>query len=294
MSQDTLTKGGTAVAKGFPSLRPTEDQLRRGPALAARVAEGLARFLGKGGVPRPRTRKAVAADKLWWYWMECYKRSPRRARLIEIMRAKGEDSRLKALSLLREEIGTAPFFPIATDGATWVTVKLDLRYPLRLVLPLVEENLRDFSNDPTLLHDFRDSHLAEEILRSLSQKPPAPPWTPLTRLRVHVKDLKLRLRVWDRLTKGATFKALAKQLGKPLSTVRDLYTKAALDICGALPPRGRRPRLLVAFNPDTHLTTCPTCSKAPRVEDFCPAGRAYANQDYVALRELPVAEPRAR
>lgn len=113
-------------------------------------------------------------------------------------------------------------------------------------------------------------------------------WVRSKKERVHLKNLKLRLEVWDRVQAGADIKDVAKERGLPARTVGDLYKEANLDICGSPPPRRRRERLIQDFDRDTHFRTCRQCAKAKHSEDLCVQGKAYIDRDYVSLRELPL------
>jgi len=280
------------MAKGYEALRPDEQQmmklLRRDPAVRARFLEVLEKSPITRRPPRARRRKSVQADELWQYRMGCYKRSPRRKRLLELLKADPKGHELGWFILFREEIKAAPFFPVDTDGKTWVVAKLDLRYPIQLVLSSVEESLRTFQGDPNILRDFQDRDYGKAALGCLYTNPPVPAWELTIPKRVHVKNLKRRLTVWDRVQEGATFKAVAAKIRSYESTVRDLYEQVALDICGKLPPKGRRPRLLQDFDLDGHRAACPTCNQAHGEKDSCQKWVAYVNQDYVSQRELSV------
>ncbi len=258
-------------------------------------------------MPRKRRPETAAADEIWWYRMECWKRSP----AYEQLQAKPGDASDSTLASLWKEFETAPVFPIASDGQTWVTLKVDLRLPPRSVLPRIEKHLRDLRNELPLGKRLpKDPHLSmderiaafksrkiealrngplrpylEAIINHLRDHPPSPFVWVLQPKRFHTKDLKVRVRVWDLLKEHGDLAKVARSLKKPLSTVRDLYMRAALDICGNLPDRGRRvraARLLHGFDPATHATTCPTCRAARREENFCPAWRAYLNQDWAS------------
>jgi hypothetical protein len=250
-----------------------------------------------------RKRTSGEADSLHWYRMECFKRSRYyewlRGKLKESGEKEEDASKLERLASFKEYVRTAPVLPIASDGLHWMTVKVALDIPPDLVLASLERLLRQMQDGDEAvewMHFIRDFEEAvEEILRreprsalesALDATRPSRPY----QRRVHLKDLKLRVKVWDRVHKGATFIQLARHFKRPEATVRDLFEKAALDICGSRPPRHRRKRLLQTLDPATHAKACPQCNKAKKFEDYCPRWKAYVNQDYKSLRELPVGD----
>lgn len=229
----------------------------------------------------PRRTNADATDLLWAYRVECQARSPRMRRLRKLLEHEDED--LRAREELWEAIETAPAIPIDSDGASWVTLKVDLTLPPSFVLPKIECWLRWLHDSRKLRTNVSEDTRLREIFGALKAEQPRNPFASL-RLRgprrIQVKTLRLRLTVWDMAKQGATFKAIATRLRKPVSTIRDLYEKVAADILDGPSPRGRRGRLLIGFDSKTHLSTCPTCMKAmkatkPKEADFCPEWRAY-------------------
>lgn len=260
----------------------TVDETRRTAAVGPAIRDAIAQFLRepKAKPRRKRSAEAVAADTLWWYWMECYKRSPWRESIPESSRQKAD---------LVEEVRTAPVLPVDTDGESWVTLKIDVRLPRKAILALVEEALQ--SLDGRELRELKDHptrQAVELILQRLRQTPPTPFARILLPKRIRKESLQERLTVWDMIHAGTSMVEAGRRLRKSESDVRDLYRKAALDICGEPPQKGRRGHLLVGFDPTTHTNTCPTCRVANREEDYCAAWRAYLNQDYVSLRERSV------
>jgi hypothetical protein len=241
-------------------------------------------------MPRKRKERRKIAAGYADYLVECYKRSKRRAFMVGLMRKKGAKQILERLDLLWETVKRAPVFPINTDGTNWITVKIDLWHPAQVVLAEVENLLEKLRDDPEELLTLRDyGALLEEILCDLRARPGsalARALEPVPK-RIHGKTLQLRLDIWDLAQKGLKFNEIAKKIKKRPSTVRDLYNQAALDICGQLPPKKWRLRLLQTFVPETHDEICPQCRAAQRVQDFCAAKRAYVNREYVSLRERP-------
>jgi hypothetical protein len=246
---------------------------------------------------RKRDANMDAAHEAWWYRLECRKRWPGYEKILKSIRENPETAPLEWLGVFHEEMRVIPSCPIASDGRSWVTVKLDLRYPIPLLLALLEEQLRPLKNDPEALTQLRDtSAYREAVLDRLRWHPPSP-YAQLvepTRLHLQMETLRLRLTVWDMAKEGATFKEIATQLKKHASTVRDLYGRVAMDILGRPSPRGRRRRLLIGFDPETHTSTCPICMKATKEPEFCPAWRAYLGpaelKDWAIQDEKCIAE----
>ncbi len=66
---------------------------------------------------------------------------------------------------------------------------------------------------------------------------------------------------------------------KELMVVHRSLERASQLIHGQPLPRNRKMRRLLDFNSDTHLAICAQCRNAPAVEQMCPQGRDFANQD---------------
>jgi hypothetical protein len=94
--------------------------------------------------------------------------------------------------------------------------------------------------------------------------------------------------VYDQVLAGETFPTIAARLRRPVSSVKSAYLAACWNIFGSAPPRRKRDMPLVAFDFANHVPKCEICKHAERPEEFCAPARAYINQDYVSLKELPV------
>ncbi len=247
-----------------------------------------------------RKRISDEADILLWYRLECFKRSRfyewLRGKLKESGKKEEDASKIEAVARFREMVLSTPVLPMASDGLSWMTVKIALDSPRSVVLGSLERLLKEMRNRNEALEWIDILSDYGEAIEAIMRREPRSalgrladatrPFRP-RKERVHLRNLKLRLDVWDRVHKGATFIQLARHFKRPEATVRDLFEKAALDICGSLPVRHRRKRLLQTFDPVTHFKSCPQCSKAKKLRDFCSRGKAYADQDYVSLRERP-------
>ncbi len=247
-----------------------------------------------------RRRTSDEADTLLWYRLQCFERSPfyesLRGKLKESGKKEEDASTNLGAAKYRQFVLSAPVLPMASDFLSWMTIKIALDCPCSVVLASLErmlKNIRDRNKDSVWMdillgHGETIEAIMRDELRSalgrlLDRTRPFRP----RKERVHLKDLEIRLDVWDRIHRGASFARLARYFKRPESTVRDLFEKAAFDICGSLPVRHRRKRLLQTFDPVTHFKSCPQCSKAKKLRDFCSRGKAYADQDYVSLRERP-------
>jgi hypothetical protein len=258
----------------------------------------------RGKKPRKgRKAAAIAADNWWDYRMECWKRSPRRKDLLEAAARSPHDPGLMEKWIdQREEVRTAPVLPVATDGTSWVTLKIDFRIPHDLTLALVEEHLQDFSDDFDLRRAVADtaySNVTKVLLDDLRDHPPTAFERLLFPRRIHPKTLRLRLRVWDSVRKNRDLSEIAARLGKRTNQVEGLFWEAFTDIC-KIPrppeskergPRGRpRKRPVVEFNPDKHRKGCPKCKNFNRFEELCDEARAYVTGNTVSQRHLVTAD----
>lgn len=268
----------------------TQDETRRRAAIDPAIRDAMLQFLKnpKSQPLRKRSAEAVSADTLWWYWMECYRRSRRREALLKALKERGLNAeRMEALTDLHEEVCTAPVLPVDTDGESWVTLKIDVRLPRKAILALVEDTLQSLDGrELRELKDHATRQVVEVILQRLRQAPPTPFARILLPKRIRKESLQARLKAWDLIKAGATFQDAACRMKKSESQVRDLFNLAYRDICGPPASKGRRKRLAETIDPRDHCTTCPTCKKATRFDEMCAAGRAYANANYRSQREV--------
>jgi len=116
---------------------------------------------------------------------------------------------------------------------------------------------------------------------------------PTGRVRYHSGAWRDRLKIWDLFVeKRRTFSQVARQIRKPVSTVKSLFWAARLDILG-VPQKAKRSRadrqavMIAQMEPkdQRHFEECSECRKAKTPEDFCPPYRAYVTQDERSLRE---------
>ena len=95
-----------------------------------------------------------------------------------------------------------------------------------------------------------------------------------TKNRTRADKFELRLQVFEAYSALRDFGEVARELGKPPTTVRGLYLRACADVTGEQPKGSRKQRRLTGFHPAGHARTCGKCRSAQRVEDMCPAARA--------------------
>jgi hypothetical protein len=89
------------------------------------------------------------------------------------------------------------------------------------------------------------------------------------------------------VSKGEKFTAIARAVGRPVATVKSAFAAANREIFGVSPGKpSKKTAPLVGFDPERHFKDCRTCKGAQSVEEFCPAARAYTQQDYVGQRDL--------
>ena len=99
------------------------------------------------------------------------------------------------------------------------------------------------------------------------------------------QSLDFQLKVLDLVQKdGKDFRAVARQLGKPVSTVRSAYVAVCRKV-GVLGAPAGRPRGPVKNPGPIRKCRDPRCRAAQRPEDFCAAHQAWTEQDQVSQRE---------
>ncbi len=199
-------------------------------------------------------------------------------------------------SLLRQERyvllpprPVAAYDPYGADWPPWpadlrpdeiLCIEVDLDQPLDLLLSQIENELREKKAD-------REARLAQRAAHEGSARPGT------TRRRFD--GLALQLKVFDlvsehtRRARCANFKQVARELGKPASTVRYNWLAACRKI--GVPGRPDNP---LAPDPGP-LDTCPvaTCRAAQRQTDLallikglCPPHRSLLQEADPSLREL--------
>ncbi len=139
----------------------------------------------------------------------------------------------------------------------YMTITVDLSYPIDLLLPLIDEEIRN-------AHPY------------------------MGRRRHREKD-SFKLKAYDLARAGETFPEIARKLRSRVSTVKSAYWKAAQIIHETTqPPSKRESGKEIPFNPGDHIAGCAVCQKAKGEERFCPAARAWLAQDYRSQRDLPL------
>jgi hypothetical protein len=116
-----------------------------------------------------------------------------------------------------------------------------------------------------------------------------------TKLRSTPGRYELKIKVWDTVKKmGGNFSRTARELEKPLSTVRDLYDAVHKDILGYYPTKRKKSPIkeITLEEANAHVRGCSRCQKVMDPGQMCePFGRvieSYINQDEVKQKELIV------
>lgn len=144
-------------------------------------------------------------------------------------------------------------------------LSVDLSYPTDILLEQVT----------TVLKQAKAQRLQVERHRGNTSEP-----------RIRTAQSDFQLQVYDLAKEGHTYKVIASNLRKPLSTVKSAF----LSISGAIAqirPVGEEPSdhpvpvpnkqtiTLEGFDPEEHVATCEICNKAGKVEDLCGRARAF-------------------
>ncbi|MCA9469061.1 MAG: hypothetical protein KC643_26955 [Nitrospira sp.] len=99
--------------------------------------------------------------------------------------------------------------------------------------------------------------------------------TPIS--RTHGNLLGIRLAVYDRYQELCSFAAVEKELKIPRKKVRDHFLRVYHDIHGAPLQGTQKARRIQGVDEQNHVPNCSRCSRADRVEDWCPTGQALLN-----------------
>ena len=112
--------------------------------------------------------------------------------------------------------------------------------------------------------------------------------------RLRLNTINFQLKVYDLAKAGKTFHEIHVETNRPVSTVKSALLAvskkiASLVISALLPPRVSKESLPFAdFDSDNHVSQCPQCGSAARIEDMCDLAKHYVEQDYISQHELPV------
>jgi hypothetical protein len=171
----------------------------------------------------------------------------------------GQDSLEYFLGFLESYGAKIPPYrrPVESDDpleSPFLQLTVDLRYPIDLLVSLVEEEVRFWL-------------------------------TERSRRRRRPDKVEFYLRVYDLAEQGQTFGAIAKALKRRVSTVKSAFLAARRIIFGSAPATSKRQLPLVSFDAGNHCQQCSVCRTAQRFEDMCPQAQYYANQDYASQRE---------
>jgi len=131
--------------------------------------------------------------------------------------------------------------------------RVDLDHPVDDLLPLIEEQLRNF---------YRDR--------------------PKRRRRVDKVDFNCK--VYDLAKEGKKFSEIAATLNKRLSTVKSAYLTASRHIFLLSEPPTKKELPLIDFDPHRHCQSCAICQKAQTFDSMCEKSRLFADRDSKAQR----------
>jgi len=141
---------------------------------------------------------------------------------------------------------------------------IDLNCPIDVLLPLIQEELRES------VALYRDG--------------------PSRRWRTEKTDFYLK--VYDLTLEQHSFPSIARQLKRPVSTVKSAFLIASQHIFGAL-PGSKKEVFLKTFDAHKHVKSCPICRRAPTSEEMCQQARAYIGIDYESQHEQLIPDPQS-
>jgi hypothetical protein len=170
----------------------------------------------------------------------------------------------RPVSVIEDHYGETVIGPDQLDNPHTLYLEIELAYPRDVLLALIEETLSE-------VVEKRRSRIKLNV-----------------RKRQRSDKADFELAAYDQVLAGESFPTIAARLRRPVSSVKSAYLAACWNIFGSAPPRRKRDMPLVAFDFANHVPKCEICKHAERPEEFCAPARAYSNQDYVSLKELPV------
>ncbi|GKS59854.1 hypothetical protein YTPLAS18_33810 [Nitrospira sp.] len=107
------------------------------------------------------------------------------------------------------------------------------------------------------------------------------------------------LRVYDGVTAGKPYIKVAKQVRRPVSTVKKAYLVVARDIQKLAPEKegalqaaevekmSKEQLAMVDLDVDTHMQQCAVCQRAETLDQMCLQVQTFVNQDVKGQRERP-------
>jgi hypothetical protein len=92
--------------------------------------------------------------------------------------------------------------------------------------------------------------------------------------------VEFQLAVFDRAIRGQTFSAIARELRRPVPTVKSAYFSAGHQIFGAVRNLSKKQATVESIDdPQAHWETCKTCSRVATADEACPQMRLLINRD---------------
>jgi len=148
----------------------------------------------------------------------------------------------------------------ASQNTRHLSMSVDLAYPVETLLPLIEKEVRKHSK----------AH---------------------ARGRQRLDQADFYCKVFDLAENGQTFRTIARELRRPLSTVKSAYLAACHNIFG--PSGGPSKTVLPVasfdwenFDAEAHYASCAECRRAKDADAMCALIRAIVRQDERGQREL--------
>lgn len=132
--------------------------------------------------------------------------------------------------------------------------RVDVDHPIDDLLPLIEEQLRNF---------YRDR----------------------PKRRRRLDRIGFNCTVYDLAVEGKKFWEIATTLNKRVPTVKSAYLTARRNIFLIREPPTKKQLPLIDFDSNSHCQSCAICQKAQTFGDMCEKARLYSGKDSKAQRE---------
>ncbi len=201
-----------------------------------------------------RWRLSTIPQAVTYYFAVDYKPSGSLTSLLEKI-YNMQDGTEKSINFPPVEVTNDRYFPI-------VDLRLDLTNPKYLVLANIEACL-------SKLYKLHEGENAKRTRRD---------------------SLDFELKAFDLVQyKGTDFKTVARELHKPVSTIRSAYLSACQKIGNIDIPKKKRGKPEIHPGPISRCTNL-SCRSAQKPEDFCPAHRVWMEQDQSYSRESLVSD----
>src|SRR5262245_4392586 len=136
----------------------------------------------------------------------------------------------------------------APRDTRYLNLRVDLEHSADTLLPLIEQALSQYSK----------AHRKGK--------------------RRRLDQLPIHLRVFDLAEAGHSFRTIAREVKKPITTVKSTFLVARRNVYGSRgPSKSKLP--LTGFDFEGHVRGCETCRSAEAFQHMCMRARRYALQD---------------